>query len=59
MPFCKLRNTQSPGYLLQHIPPERVVEDYNLRNPDLLKPLKEPLAILILISKNIAKNETS
>ena len=34
--FYKLRNTQSPGYLSQHIPSERVV-NYNLRNPDVLK----------------------
>ena len=34
--FYKLRNTQSPGYLFQHIPSERVV-NYNLRNPDVLK----------------------
>ena len=34
--FYKLRNRQSPGYLFQHIPSERVV-NYNLRNPDVLK----------------------
>ena len=34
--FYKLRNTQSPSYLFQHIPSERVV-NYNLRNPYVLK----------------------
>ena len=34
--FYKLRNTQSPGYLFQHVPSERVV-NYNLRNPFVLK----------------------
>ena len=34
--FYKLRNTQSPGYLFQHIPTECVI-NYNLRNLDVLK----------------------
>ena len=34
--FYKLRNTQSPDFLFQHIPSERVV-NYNLRNPFVLK----------------------
>ena len=34
--FYKLRDTQSQGYLFQHILPEHVV-NYNLGNPDFLK----------------------
>ena len=34
--FYKLRNTQSPGYLFQHISSERII-NYSIRNPDVLK----------------------